>query len=62
MDLKKEVAQIIFNELRGTIPPSIDPMRSLKFERAAEEAIKAVRLADSKPREAPRGFGTADYS
>jgi hypothetical protein len=61
-DLKERVARIIATELRGTIPPSFDPMRSKRFESAAEAAIKAVREADSQPREAPRGYGTADYS
>lgn len=62
MELKEVVAQIIATELRGTIPPSIDPMRSFRFGRAAEKAIEAVRAFDAKPREAPRGYGTADYS
>lgn len=37
------IKQRIQVELRGTIPPSIDMMRDIKFERAAEAAFAEAR-------------------
>ena len=37
--LVNDVKQILWRELRGTIPPSIDIMRDFSFESAAEKAV-----------------------
>lgn len=42
-DLSKRVALVIREELRGTIPPSIDPMRAVRFERAAAASVGVLR-------------------
>lgn len=46
--LKNDAKRIIWDELKGTIPPSIDPMRSLRFERAAERVVDMTIAAMDK--------------
>lgn len=37
--LIQDVKRMIWEEIRDTIPPSYDPMRSLSFAYAAEKAV-----------------------
>lgn len=46
--LISDICAILVNELSRTIPPSFDPMRAIRFEKAAERSVKLCidRLAE----------------
>ena len=41
-ELIAQVKEVLWQNLKGTIPASIDPMRDAHFERAAKQAIETV--------------------
>lgn len=52
--LISDVRHIIVSELRGTIPPSIDVMRALRFDNAAEKSVQLCIDRLSNEEEADR--------